>query len=76
MNTEIKVKSLEAIRLKETIDMTVMHNEVPYRFRVIVSDTPKRKRVKHIYFKEESVLAPSINKMMRKFIKNYFKEDY
>ena len=77
MKSEIKVKSLEAIRLEETIDMVVVYNETPYRLRVLVSDSPKRKFVKDISFRDKHKIDidPLTEKRIKYFIINYFREN-
>lgn len=73
----MKVQKLEAIRTEYTTDITVVHKDIPYRFRATVMESEKCKIVKDIEFrdKHEILLKKSFkNKLKRKIVK-YFLED-
>lgn len=73
----INIAKIEAISLQETIDISLEHDGIIYRFRVIVNENPTRKSVVDIEFRDryELKIQPSVEKELRKFIKNYFMEE-
>ena len=73
----INIARIEAIKLQETIDLDLSHDGIIYRFRVIVNENPERKSVVDIEFRDkyEVVIQPSVEKKLRKYIKNYFQEE-
>ena len=73
----IHIARIEAIKLQETIDLDLEHDGIIYRFRVIVNENPERKSVVDIEFRDkyELKIQPSVEKKLRKYIKNYFEEE-
>lgn len=70
----MNIAKIEAISLQETIDISLEHDAVIYRFRVIVNENPQRKSVVDIEFRDryELKIQPSVEKELVRFIKNYF----
>ena len=69
----ITIKNTEVTRTEKTIEITVEHEEIPYRFKAITSESNGKVYVYEIHFmdKYEVPLKNSLKKKMRKVIKEY-----
>lgn len=70
----MNITSKTAIRIETTIDLVVSVDEVPYRFRIIQSETQKRTVVREISFldKWQVKLQPSLRKKIEQHIRENF----
>lgn len=73
----MKIKSKSAISIETTVDVVVEVDEIPYRFRVVVTERPNHPAyVRDIDFSDkiEVYLEWSLEKEIRKFIKEQFEK--
>lgn len=69
----ITIKNTTIVRTEKTIEITVEHEEIPYRFTAITSESNGKVYVYEIHFKDryEVPLKNYLKKKMRKIIKEY-----
>lgn len=73
----INIAKIEAISLQQTIDIDLDYDGIIYRFRVTVNENPLHKSVVDIFYRDkyEVKIKSSLKRKLRKYIRNYFKEE-
>jgi hypothetical protein len=74
----ITIKNTAVVRTEKTVEVIVEHEEIPYRFRAVMSENEDGKKyVYEIHFvdKYEVKLKNSLKKKMRNAIKEYFEKE-